>query len=186
MPENQPETPAAVGRCLQLPQATPLPAHHVSKGCWGRKAEPWSCRCWGTRRPQHPHCGAAPPASRAARGSVGLSWSSDTPWAGWRFVSSNDRSQEMNFLLLSCCCSQPSLGAISSIETTLKYFTRGANSMSIARKQTGNPSMALALSQLINGRSALQEDASQLLFCFAGESVKSLFPKQPEARSKPI
>lgn len=32
--------------------------------------------------------------------------------------------------------------------------------------------MALGLSQLVNGRSALLEDASQLLFCFGGESVK--------------
>lgn len=46
--------------------------------------------------------------------------------------------------------------------------------------------MALVLSQLLDGRSALQEDASQLLFCFTGESVKSPFPKQPEVPSKPV
>lgn len=123
--KNQPETPAAVGQCLQLPQATLLPGHHIFQGCWGRKEEP--CRCWGAKKPQHLHCGAAPPPPRAARGSVCLSWSSDTPWARWRFVSSNDTSQEMNFLLLSCHCGPPSSGAMSSIETTLKYFSRDAN-----------------------------------------------------------
>lgn len=44
--------------------------------------------------------------------------------------------------------------------------------------------MALVLSQLINRRSALLEDASQLLFCFGGESVKSPFAKQPRGLIK--
>lgn len=129
--KNQPETPAAVDQCLQLPQVI------MSSKAAGEGKSPVGAG--GTRRPQHPHCGAAPPPPRAARGSVWLSWSSDTPWAGWRFVCSNYMSQEMNSLLLSCHCGPPCSGARSSIETTLKYFTRDAKRCPQHENQLGSP-----------------------------------------------
>lgn len=94
LPKNQPETPAAVDQCPQLPQVTTS-----SKAAGEGEQSPGLAVPWGARRPQHPHFGAAAPPPT---GSVWLSWSSDKPWAGWRFVCSNDRSQEMKFLLLRC------------------------------------------------------------------------------------